>query len=145
MKGWEVTSRSVFKSNHLTDCFEGKFGKPQLFPLDYFFSCSILDEPGVLFGGRRVGGCLGPLLDNLKEDIVSLMWTRKVVQIALHCSYWRQDKVKMSLGAERRMENRLRQLEAMIKEPRSAINLESLLVSSPSFSWMFNAPRRSVA
>ncbi|XP_056094634.1 rho-associated protein kinase 2 isoform X2 [Rhinichthys klamathensis goyatoka] len=35
----------------------------------------------------------------------------------------------MSLGAERRMENRLRQLEAMIKEPRSAINLESLLDS----------------
>ncbi|XP_016429983.1 rho-associated protein kinase 2 isoform X2 [Sinocyclocheilus rhinocerous] len=35
----------------------------------------------------------------------------------------------MSLGAERRMENRLRQLEAMLKEPRSAINLESLLDS----------------
>ncbi|XP_057197283.1 rho-associated protein kinase 2 isoform X6 [Triplophysa rosa] len=35
----------------------------------------------------------------------------------------------MSLGAERRMENRLRKLEAMIKDPRSAINLESLLDS----------------
>ncbi|XP_058651629.1 rho-associated protein kinase 2 isoform X3 [Onychostoma macrolepis] len=35
----------------------------------------------------------------------------------------------MSLGAERRMENRLRQLEAMLREPRSAINLESLLDS----------------
>uniref|UniRef100_A0A8C2KRK4 Rho-associated protein kinase 2 n=1 Tax=Cyprinus carpio TaxID=7962 RepID=A0A8C2KRK4_CYPCA len=35
----------------------------------------------------------------------------------------------MSLGAERRMENRLRKLEAMLKEPRSAINLESLLDS----------------
>uniref|UniRef100_A0A8C2ICR4 Rho-associated protein kinase n=2 Tax=Cyprinus carpio TaxID=7962 RepID=A0A8C2ICR4_CYPCA len=35
----------------------------------------------------------------------------------------------MSLGAERRMENRLRQLEAMLKEPRSAINVESLLDS----------------
>lgn len=35
----------------------------------------------------------------------------------------------MSLGAERRMENRLKQLEAMLKEPRSAINLESLLDS----------------
>ncbi|KAK2896873.1 hypothetical protein Q8A67_011361 [Cirrhinus molitorella] len=35
----------------------------------------------------------------------------------------------MSQGAERRMENRLRQLEAMLKEPRSAINLESLLDS----------------
>lgn len=56
------------------------------------------------------------------------------MQIALRCSDWREDKAKMSLGAERRMENRLRQLEAMLKEPRSAINLESLLVSSPSFS-----------
>ncbi|XP_026134067.1 rho-associated protein kinase 2-like isoform X2 [Carassius auratus] len=35
----------------------------------------------------------------------------------------------MSLGAERRMETRLRKLEAMLKEPRSAINLESLLDS----------------
>ncbi|XP_026864017.2 rho-associated protein kinase 2 isoform X3 [Electrophorus electricus] len=33
----------------------------------------------------------------------------------------------MSPGAERRMENRLKKLEAMIKDPRSAINLESLL------------------
>lgn len=35
----------------------------------------------------------------------------------------------MSLGAERRMESRLKKLEGMIREPRSAINLESLLVS----------------
>ncbi|XP_046874244.1 rho-associated protein kinase 2 isoform X2 [Hypomesus transpacificus] len=35
----------------------------------------------------------------------------------------------MSFGAERRMENRLIKLEAMIKDPRSAINLESLLDS----------------
>lgn len=34
----------------------------------------------------------------------------------------------MSLGAERRMENRRKKLEDMIKDPRSAINLESLLV-----------------
>ncbi|KAL2099189.1 hypothetical protein ACEWY4_005669 [Coilia grayii] len=35
----------------------------------------------------------------------------------------------MSSGAERRMENRLQKLEAMIKDPRSAVNLESLLDS----------------
>lgn len=35
----------------------------------------------------------------------------------------------MSLGAERRLESRLRKLEDMIRDPRSAINLESLLVS----------------
>ncbi|MBN3316190.1 ROCK2 kinase, partial [Atractosteus spatula] len=35
----------------------------------------------------------------------------------------------MSAGAERRMENRLKKLEAMIKDPRSLINLESLLDS----------------
>ncbi|KAI4803853.1 hypothetical protein KUCAC02_025501 [Chaenocephalus aceratus] len=35
----------------------------------------------------------------------------------------------MSLGAERRMETRLKKLEDMIREPRSAINLESLLDS----------------
>ncbi|KAM4625308.1 rho-associated protein kinase 2 isoform 2-T2 [Polymixia lowei] len=35
----------------------------------------------------------------------------------------------MSLGAERRMENRLKKLEGMIRDPRSAINLESLLDS----------------
>lgn len=35
----------------------------------------------------------------------------------------------MSLGAESRMEKRLKKLEAMIRDPRSAINLESLLVS----------------
>ncbi|XP_068573792.1 rho-associated protein kinase 2 isoform X2 [Cebidichthys violaceus] len=35
----------------------------------------------------------------------------------------------MSLGAERRMEARLKKLEGMIREPRSAINLESLLDS----------------
>uniref|UniRef100_A0A8C2XTE5 Rho-associated protein kinase n=1 Tax=Cyclopterus lumpus TaxID=8103 RepID=A0A8C2XTE5_CYCLU len=35
----------------------------------------------------------------------------------------------MSLGAERRMEARLKKLEDMIREPRSAINLESLLDS----------------
>ncbi|XP_062378079.1 rho-associated protein kinase 2 isoform X2 [Sardina pilchardus] len=35
----------------------------------------------------------------------------------------------MSSGAERRMENRLIKLEAMIKDPRSAVNLESLLDS----------------
>uniref|UniRef100_A0A3Q1I6E4 Rho-associated protein kinase n=1 Tax=Anabas testudineus TaxID=64144 RepID=A0A3Q1I6E4_ANATE len=35
----------------------------------------------------------------------------------------------MSLGAERRMESRLKKLEDMIRNPRSAINLESLLDS----------------
>uniref|UniRef100_A0AAX7U421 non-specific serine/threonine protein kinase n=1 Tax=Astatotilapia calliptera TaxID=8154 RepID=A0AAX7U421_ASTCA len=35
----------------------------------------------------------------------------------------------MSLGAERRMETRLKKLEDMIRDPRSAINLESLLDS----------------
>lgn len=35
----------------------------------------------------------------------------------------------MSLGAERRMEARLKKLEDMIRDPRCAINLESLLVS----------------
>ncbi|CAG5866138.1 unnamed protein product [Menidia menidia] len=35
----------------------------------------------------------------------------------------------MSLGAERRMENRLKKLEDMIRDPRSAVNLESLLDS----------------
>ncbi|XP_061100119.1 rho-associated protein kinase 2 isoform X2 [Conger conger] len=35
----------------------------------------------------------------------------------------------MSTGAERRLENRLKKLEAMIRDPRSAINLESLLDS----------------
>ncbi|XP_068437169.1 rho-associated protein kinase 2 isoform X3 [Clinocottus analis] len=35
----------------------------------------------------------------------------------------------MSLGAEKRMETRLKKLEDMIREPRSAINLESLLDS----------------
>ncbi|KAI1895124.1 hypothetical protein AGOR_G00103060 [Albula goreensis] len=35
----------------------------------------------------------------------------------------------MSSGAERRLENRLEKLEAMIKDPRSAVNLESLLDS----------------
>ncbi|XP_060781167.1 rho-associated protein kinase 2 isoform X3 [Neoarius graeffei] len=33
----------------------------------------------------------------------------------------------MSLGAESRMEKRLKRLEAMIRDPRSAVNLESLL------------------
>ncbi|XP_066534327.1 rho-associated protein kinase 2 isoform X1 [Hoplias malabaricus] len=33
----------------------------------------------------------------------------------------------MSLGAERRMENRLKKLEAMLRDPKSAVNLESLL------------------
>lgn len=49
----------------------------------------------------------------------------------------------MSLGAERRMETRLKKLEDMIRDPRSAINLESLLVSQtphtilmvPSITW----------
>ncbi|KAJ8289497.1 hypothetical protein GJAV_G00002010 [Gymnothorax javanicus] len=35
----------------------------------------------------------------------------------------------MSSGAERRLETRLKKLEAMIKDPRSAVNLESLLDS----------------
>ncbi|XP_031436746.1 rho-associated protein kinase 2 isoform X2 [Clupea harengus] len=35
----------------------------------------------------------------------------------------------MSFGAERRMENRLLKLEGMIRDPRSAVNLESLLDS----------------
>ncbi|KAF3844565.1 hypothetical protein F7725_007728 [Dissostichus mawsoni] len=39
------------------------------------------------------------------------------------------DAAAMSLGAERRMETRLKKLEDMIREPRSAINLESLLDS----------------
>lgn len=39
----------------------------------------------------------------------------------------------MSLGAERRLESRLEKLEDMIGDPRSAINLESLLVSRSEF------------
>lgn len=39
------------------------------------------------------------------------------------------DGAVMSLGAERRMETRLKKLEDMIRDPRSAINLESLLDS----------------
>ncbi|XP_056446511.1 rho-associated protein kinase 2 [Gadus chalcogrammus] len=35
----------------------------------------------------------------------------------------------MSLGAERRMDNRLKKLEEMIRDPKSAVNLESLLDS----------------
>ena len=35
----------------------------------------------------------------------------------------------MSLGAERRMETRLKKLEGMIRDPRCSVNLESLLVS----------------
>nr|XP_019940542.1 PREDICTED: rho-associated protein kinase 2 [Paralichthys olivaceus] len=35
----------------------------------------------------------------------------------------------MSLGAERRMETRLKKLEGMIRDPRSSVNLESLLDS----------------
>ncbi|XP_064158819.1 rho-associated protein kinase 2 isoform X1 [Anguilla rostrata] len=35
----------------------------------------------------------------------------------------------MSSGAERRLENRLKKLEAMIKDPKNAVNLESLLDS----------------
>jgi hypothetical protein len=37
----------------------------------------------------------------------------------------------MSLGAERRMDNRLKKLEEMIRDPKSAVNLESLLASIP--------------
>lgn len=40
----------------------------------------------------------------------------------------------MSLGAERRMETRLKKLEDMIRDPRSAINLESLLVSQVGYN-----------
>lgn len=36
----------------------------------------------------------------------------------------------MSAGAEKRMETRLKKLEDMLKDPKSALNLESLLVSS---------------
>uniref|UniRef100_A0A3P8ZQH5 Rho-associated protein kinase n=1 Tax=Esox lucius TaxID=8010 RepID=A0A3P8ZQH5_ESOLU len=46
----------------------------------------------------------------------------------------------MSLGAERRMENRLKKLESMIKDPRSAINLESLLDSINAFVLDLNYP-----
>ena len=46
----------------------------------------------------------------------------------------------MSLGAERRLESRLGTLEDMIRDPKSAINLESLLVSPhESSSWVSNA------
>lgn len=47
----------------------------------------------------------------------------------------------MSLGAERRMETRRKKLEDMIKDPRSAINLESLLVRPVGIhftSWIIN-------
>lgn len=45
----------------------------------------------------------------------------------------------MSLGAERRLESRLRKLEGMIRDPKCATNLESLLVSPPeSASWLIN-------
>lgn len=46
----------------------------------------------------------------------------------------------MSLGAERRMETRLKKLEDMIRDPRSAINLESLLDSINAMVLDLNYP-----
>ncbi|XP_062851487.1 rho-associated protein kinase 2 [Trichomycterus rosablanca] len=46
----------------------------------------------------------------------------------------------MSLGAESRMEKRLKKLEAMIRDPRSAINLESLLDSMNALVLDLNFP-----
>ena len=43
----------------------------------------------------------------------------------------RNNRADMSLGAERRMDNRLKKLEEMIRDPKSAVNLESLLASIP--------------
>lgn len=48
----------------------------------------------------------------------------------------RVDAAAMSLGAERRMESRLKKLEDMIRDPRSAINLESLLVRPVGIHFM---------
>lgn len=50
----------------------------------------------------------------------------------------------MSVGAESRMEKRLKKLEAMIRDPRSAINLESLLVSCHECFMHAKAPFLSV-
>lgn len=45
----------------------------------------------------------------------------------------------MSLGAEKRMENRLKKLEGMIRDPRSPLNLESLVVSQVGYiSWIID-------
>ncbi|KAB5582172.1 hypothetical protein PHYPO_G00184120 [Pangasianodon hypophthalmus] len=46
----------------------------------------------------------------------------------------------MSLGAESRMEKRLKKLEAMIRDPRSAINLESLLDAMSAMVLDLNFP-----
>ncbi|KAG5276673.1 hypothetical protein AALO_G00108410 [Alosa alosa] len=46
----------------------------------------------------------------------------------------------MSSGAERRLESRLRKLEAMIKDPKSALNLESLLDSVNALALDLNYP-----
>ncbi|CDQ62927.1 unnamed protein product [Oncorhynchus mykiss] len=35
----------------------------------------------------------------------------------------------MSSGAEKRLDTRLKKLESLIRDPKSALNLESLLVS----------------
>ena len=35
----------------------------------------------------------------------------------------------MMFGAERRLENRLKKLEAMMRDPKSVLNLETMLVS----------------
>ena len=43
----------------------------------------------------------------------------------------RNSRADMSVGAERRMDTRLKKLEEMIRDPKSAVNLESLLVSIP--------------
>ncbi|GAA6069046.1 rho-associated protein kinase 2 isoform X1 [Tachysurus ichikawai] len=43
----------------------------------------------------------------------------------------------MSLGAESRMEKRLKKLEAMIRDPRSAVNLESLLNKAVNLKQIF--------
>lgn len=51
----------------------------------------------------------------------------------------------MSLGAERRMETRQKKLEDMIRDPRSSVNLESLLVSQVGCtSWIINDAKLSI-
>ncbi|CDQ71634.1 unnamed protein product [Oncorhynchus mykiss] len=37
----------------------------------------------------------------------------------------------MSSGAEKRLDSRMKKLEFMIRDPKSALNLESLLMRSP--------------
>lgn len=88
-------------------------------------------------GGLRAQGCSARPTAISQEQRGG--FTCKLTQFGqkpLHNSplLWPTDAAVMSLGAERRMETRLKKLEDMIRDPRSAINLESLLVSQVGYT-----------